>query len=180
MIIILGLPGVGKSSILKGIKEKKPDYEIINYGDLMLEVFKKYGINDRDEIRKAPIELQKKVQKQVASILSKKKGKVILDTHCSIKTPKGYLPGLPFDLLKKLKVDNLILISAEPEEIKRRRESDSTRKRETTLEEIIEHDTINKSYLASYSAFTGAPALIVMNRDNKLNEAIDTILNILE
>ncbi|VVB97975.1 Adenylate kinase [uncultured archaeon] len=181
MIILMGVPGVGKSSVLAGIKQKKPDYTIVNYGDLMLELFReKYGVQNRDDMRKAPVSQQKAVQKAVAQKLSQMEGKTILDTHCSIQTPKGYLPGLPFELLKKLKVERFVLLSAAIEEIYNRRKNDPTRTREADKGEIIEHDQMNKAYLASYSAFAGAPATIVMNHDNRLQEAVEKFASLLD
>ena len=80
MIIVMGVPGAGKTTILKSLKT---DYKIVNYGDLMLEIEKKeFGIKDRDEMRKLPIEKQRLAQKLVADHLAKMTGKVILDTHC--------------------------------------------------------------------------------------------------
>lgn len=181
MIILMGVPGVGKSSVLNATKQKKPDYKIVNYGDLMLEIFKeKYGIQNRDDMRKATIEQQKVVQKAVGEKLAKMDGKTILDTHCSIQTPKGYLPGLPFELLKNLKVDRLVLLSASIDEIYNRRKNDPTRTREVNKEEIVEHDQMNKAYLAAYSAFAGAPATIVMNHDKRLEEAVAKIASLLD
>ncbi|MBU0586021.1 adenylate kinase [Candidatus Micrarchaeota archaeon] len=181
MIILLGAPGVGKSSVLAGIKEKRPEYSIVNYGDLMLETFKQeYNISDRDQMRKSSIEQQKNVQKQVAIKLSAMSGKVILDTHCSVQTPKGYLPGLPFELLKNLNVERLILLSADIDEIYNRRKKDPTRTRETNKEEIQEHDQMNKAYLAAYSAFAAAPAIIVMNHDNRLADAVEKVNALLD
>jgi len=168
MIIVMGLPGAGKSTVLKGLKT---NYKILNYGDLMFEIEKeRYGIKDRDEMRKLPIEKQREVQKLVAERLAKEKEKIILDTHCSINTPSGYYPGLPFEFLKGLKVDALVLITANPKEIEARRATDPTRKRD--VDDISLHDAMNKAYLAAYSAFTGAPAVIIMNRQGKLEEAV--------
>jgi len=111
----------------------------------------------------------------VALKLSKMDGKVILDTHCSIQTPSGYFPGLPFSLLGKLKVERLVLLSASVDEIYNRRKNDPTRSRSVNRDEIIEHDQMNRAYLAAYSAFTGAPATIVMNHDNRVAEAVSSL-----
>ena len=91
MIIVMGLPGAGKTTVLKGVKS---EHKILNYGDIMFEIEKeKYGIKDRDEMRKLPVEKQKEVQKLVSEKLSKETGKVILDTHCSVNTPGGSSNG---------------------------------------------------------------------------------------
>jgi adenylate kinase len=137
----------------------------------MLEIEKeKFGITHRDQMRTLPIAKQKEAQKLVAEKLAKEKGKFVLDTHCSISTPKGYYPGLPFEFLKGLKVEAVILLTATAEEIRKRRSNDPTRVRDKDDVEL--HEKMNLGYLAAYSAFTGAPASVVYNRDGKVEEAV--------
>jgi len=172
MIIVMGMPGAGKSTVLGGVKNT--EYKRLNYGDLMFELAqKKFGLSHRDEMRKLDIAKQTEVQHLVADALSKETGKVMLDTHCSISTVKGYLPGLPFSLLSKIKVDGLVLVTAPPEDIMRRRKSDTTRVRDAdTIELLREHEGINRAFLAAYAAYSGAPALIITNKDNGLEAAV--------
>ena len=176
MIIAMGLPGSGKSSVLKGLKT---DYKILNYGDLMFEIEKeKFGIKDRDEMRRIPIEKQKEVQKLVSARLAKESGKFILDTHCAINTPRGFYPGLPFEFLKNLKVDALVYITADVAEIEARRANDPTRKRDN--DDLALHQQMSECYLAAYSAFSGAPATIIYNRQGKLEEAVAKLQGLLK
>jgi adenylate kinase len=179
MIIVMGLPGAGKSTVLSAAK--KTDYSIVNYGDLMFEIAsKEAGIKHRDELRRLDTATQKRVQSAVGKALAAMKGRIILDTHCSISTPKGYLPGLPYSLLSGLKVEYLVLITAPVEEIIGRRTSDATRARDAeSPESLSEHDAMNRSYLAAYSCLTGAPAAIISNRNNALAEAQGKLLSIL-
>lgn len=176
MIIVMGLPGAGKTSVLKGLKT---DYKILNYGDLMFEIEKeKFGVKDRDNMRKLSIEKQKQAQKMVYERLAKEHGNVILDTHCSINTPNGFFPGLPFDYLKMLKVDAIVLVTADPKDVAARRASDQTRKRDA--DDILLHDSLNRSYLAAYSAFTGAPAVVILNNQGKLEDAVAKLQSLLK
>ncbi len=164
----MGVPGAGKTTVLKGLKS---GYSVVNYGDLMLEIEKReFGIKDRDEMRRLPIEKQKLAQKLVAEALAKMEGQVILDTHCSVSTPSGYYPGLPFEFLRMWKVEALVYVTATVQELKARRENDPTRKRD--VDDIALHDEMNKAFLAAYSAFSGAPAVIIYNHNGKLDEAV--------
>jgi adenylate kinase len=170
MIIVMGLPGAGKSTVLKGVRG---EVKQVNYGTLMFEIAKeKFGIADRDQMRRLPVENQKQVQAEVAERLSKEEGKVILDTHCSIKTGRGYLPGLPFELLSKLRVEGVVLVTAKPQEVFERRSKDPSRDRdEETLEDVEEHDSMNRAFLAAYAAHRGCPAMIIYNAQGKVEEA---------
>lgn len=179
MIIVMGLPGAGKSTVLSAAKDS--GYVIVNYGDLMFQVAQKEKIvSHRDELRKLDPQQQKKVQSAVGKALAEMKGKAILDTHCSISTPKGYLPGLPYSLLSGLQVEYLVLVTAPIAQIILRRKSDATRVRDSESEQSLsEHDSMNRSFLAAYSCLTGAPAMIISNSNGSLEEAQKRLLSLL-
>jgi len=180
MIIVMGLPGAGKSTVLSVAASTA--YKMVNYGDLMFEIAsKEFGIKHRDELRKLDPATQKKVQAAVGKALALMHGKIILDTHCSIATPKGYLPGLPNSLLSGLKVDYLVLITAPIDEILASRSSDKTRVRDAeSPESLSEHDSMNRSFLAAYSSLSGAPAMIILNRNGGLETAQKRLLQLLQ
>lgn len=172
MIIVMGLPGAGKSTVLVVAKEN--GWEVLNYGTMMMDIASsEHGVKGRDDIRKLPSSVQRQIQQKVAEKLAmQKKREVILDTHCSINTPSGYLPGLPFDLLKPLSVERIVLVTAPIDDILARRQKDKSRVRDTqSRDSLAEHDSINRAYLACYSTITGSPALVIQNRDGKLEEA---------
>ena len=180
MTIVLGVPGAGKSTVLSALKGKE-GFALVNYGDLMFEIAsgKKY-VAHRDDLRKLSPATQKQVQAEVGDALAKMKGNVILDTHCSIATPKGYLPGLPFFLLGKLQVSQLVLITAPVKDIMERRSADRTRVRDAeSAESLQQHHDMNLALLASYAAFCGAPAKIIVNSQGKAEEAKGALLALL-
>jgi adenylate kinase len=123
-------------------------------------------------MRKLNLNNQKKLQMKTAERVSKMRN-VIVDTHCTIKTDKGYMPGLPEDVVKKLKPNNIILVEADPEEIFNRRKHDNTRNRDPdSIEKIKEHQHMNRAIAMAYSAITGASVKIINNHDNAIDEAI--------
>jgi adenylate kinase len=182
MIIVMGLPGAGKTTVLNGAVAGVTDLKSLNYGDMMFEIAKKEKlVSDRDEMRKLPNREQKRVQDEAASKLAGVKGKVILDTHCSVRTTTGYMPGLPFEQLRKLKVDYLVFVSAPAKDILGRRQRDTTRKRDVVNIEDIERDIlVNIAYLCAYSALSGATASIIMNADGKLDVAVGKLKEIIK
>ena len=99
-VIITGVPGVGKTTVvneaLKKLKEEGIEYQSINFGTFMFEVAKADNIvQDRDQMRTLDRAVQKKLQQSAGQAIAKITGNVLIDTHASVKTPKGYLAGLP-------------------------------------------------------------------------------------
>ena len=118
-----------------------------------------------DELRKLSIDTQINLQKKASSAIGHMDD-VIIDTHMSIKSPRGYLPGLPEWVLRELKVSSYFVLEADPETIKKRRELDGTRARdEDKVNEIREHQEINRYYAAAYSVYTGATVNYIIMLD---------------
>jgi len=59
-VIIVGIPGVGKTSlvtkVVELIKAKNKTASVHSYGTVMLELAKAFGVKDRDELRTLPVE----------------------------------------------------------------------------------------------------------------------------
>lgn len=179
VVILAGVPGVGKTTVMEKVMERK-EVNFITYGTVMLEIAKGMGIHDRDEMRKLPLKKQRELQELTAEKVSKM-GDVIVDTHCAIKNPSGYLPGFPHDILKKLNPRLIILMEAEADEIIRRRMKDGAiRKRdEENAGEIEEHQLMNRIAAMDYAVVTGATVKIVENNDGMAEKAAEEIIKVL-
>jgi adenylate kinase len=178
-VIIGGIPGVGKTTVLNELA--KEGFRIENYGDAMLKeaVARNYAKN-RDELRRLPVDKQKEIQRIAAERLSEL-GDVIIDTHFSISTGGGYLPGLPPHVLNVLNPDLFVSIEADPLEIFERRKNDANRNRDRdSLERIRAHLEANRSYGITYSAITGSPFLVVMNENKRAAEASAKIASVIK
>ncbi|WMT51349.1 MAG: adenylate kinase [Ferroplasma sp.] len=175
-VVISGIPGVGKSTILEMVS-KKTQYEIINFGTLMFDMAVDLDlVKSRDDIRRLDVDTQKNLQKKASNKIGKMDN-IIIDTHMSIKSPAGYLPGLPEWVLRELMVSSYFLIESTPEEIKRRRDNDSTRSRDSdTVQDIKEHQEVNRYYAAAYSVYSGATIKYIYNPDNHPEIAAESIL----
>jgi len=172
VIVVTGIPGVGKTTVMKKAAEGM-DIEFVTFGTVMIDIAKEMGlVKDRDEMRKLTLEQQKDLQIKAAEKIASM-GNVILDTHCTVKTPKGYLPGLPEWVIKKLKPTAIVVVEADSEEIYNRRESDPTRSRDPdTKEQIAEHQMVNRATAMAYAALSGATVKIVFNHDNAIDAAV--------
>lgn len=172
IIVVTGIPGVGKTTVMKKAAEGM-NISFVTFGTVMIEIAQEMNIvKDRDEMRKLTLKQQKKLQIKTAERISKMKN-VILDTHCTVKTPKGYMPGLPEWVVKKINPTAIVLVEADPEEIYNRREKDKTRNRDPdSKEQINEHQMMNRAAAMAYAALTGATVKIVYNHDNAIDEAV--------
>jgi len=172
VIVVTGIPGVGKTTVMKNAAEGM-DIKFVTFGTVMSEIAIETGlVQNRDEMRKLTLEQQKDLQIKSAEKIASM-GNVILDTHCTIKTPKGYLPGLPEWVIKKLKPTAIVVVEADPEEIYNRRAGDKTRNRDPdTKEQIDEHQMINRAAAMAYATLSGSTVKIVFNHDNAIDDAV--------
>lgn len=172
VIVVTGIPGVGKTTVMQKAAEGM-DISFVTFGTVMIEIAKEMKlVKDRDEMRKLTLEQQKQLQIKTAEKVAAMNN-VILDTHCTVKTPKGYMPGLPEWVLRKLNPTALVVVEADPHEIFNRRAKDITRNRDPdTVEKIAEHQMMNRAAAMAYAALTGATVKIVSNHDNALEAAV--------
>lgn len=185
-VIIVGVPGVGKSTIVSNatitLQKKGTTLNTVVFGSVMFEEAKKLGINDRDQIRKQTIDVQQRLQNMTADHISSLNDSiVVVDTHLFIKTQSGYYPGLPMNLILKLNPERLILITANSEEILNRRKNDGTRTRDLISEDEIKRDIeVSLSMISSLSILTGAPFEIIYNHDNMIDSATSLLVELLK
>lgn len=183
VVVVAGIPGSGSTTVL-GNALKDLDYLHVNYGDVMLEIAQKEGlVEDRDSIRKLSPDIQKEIQRKAAKNIRErsKESNIIVDTHCTIKTPKGFLPGLPNWVLEELQPDMFILLEADGDEILMRRINDTTRIRDMEkLKEIELHQEMNRAASMAYAVITGATVKIIENHDNKLETSVEEMINTLK
>ena len=89
---------------------------------------------------------------------------MIVDTHLFIRTSSGFFPGIPQNVIQKLKPRNLILITATPEEIIGRRAKDESRNRDmVSIEEIKKEIGLAISMISTISILSGSAFEIVDN-----------------
>ena len=187
VIVVAGIPGVGKTTVIenavKYAREKGKNIKVVNFGDVMLEIAKEEGIvSDRDELRKQPPHIQKEIQKKAAKKISGmvSEGSVIVDTHMTIKTPKGYWPGLPEWVIREIEPSKIIIIEASEEEIYARRERDASRRRDVeSMEEIRLHQEINRAIAMAYSIYNASWVKIIYNREGRVKDAIKELLDLI-
>lgn len=184
-VIIVGVPGVGKSTIINNatetLEKKGTSVKTVVFGSVMFEEAKKLGINDRDELRKQTIDIQQRLQNMAAEHISNLDDTIVfVDTHLFIKTQSGYYPGLPMNLILKMNPQRLILVTANSNEILNRRKKDTTRTRDLISDDEINRDIqVSLSMISSLSILTGAPFEIIYNHDDMIDSATSQLVELL-
>ena len=183
--IVVGIPGVGKTTVITKTKDilLQSGYNttVVVFGSVMLGEAKKTGIVDRDQIRKLSLSGQQNLQNLAADyICSVKEDLVIVDTHLFIRTSSGFFPGIPQNVIQKLKPRNLILITATPEEILARRAKDESRNRDmVSIEEIKKELGLAISMISTISILSGSAFEIVDNHQGSSEDTASFIARIL-
>lgn len=184
-VIIVGIPGVGKSSVIslaiEQLKQKGKKATIAVFGTVMLEEAHKMGVKNRDELRKMSLGKQRDLQEKAAKRISEIEDSiVIIDTHLFIKTIEGYYPGLPMHLLDIIKPTHFVMVLAEAGEIVNRRNSDKSRDRDiVAVEDIQDELDILRVMIASSSILTGSPFIAIVNNDNDIEQAVSSMVKVL-
>ncbi len=183
VVVIAGIPGSGSTTVLDHALESL-DYINVNYGDAMLQIAQEKGIvEDRDELRMLSPDVHKEIQRSAAKSIRErsKQNNIIVDTHCTIKTPAGFLPGLPKWVLEELQPDIFVLIEADADEILLRRISDTSRTRDMEmLKDINLHQEMNRSVSMAYAALTGATVKIIENHNDQLDNSVADMVETLK
>jgi adenylate kinase len=180
-IILVGIPGCGKTSIIKELLRQAPQVHVINYGDQMLEEAALEGLS-RDQLRKLPLSKQREIGIHAAEKMIKHEKEIILiDTHALIRTPIGYIPGLPQEVLQILSPRALAWIECSPQIVMQRRIDDHLRSRDReSIEELALHQELSRAYLTACSVATGAILCYIDNTSPSIEQNVVPLIRLIQ
>jgi adenylate kinase len=180
-IILVGIPGSGKSSILQETMNQVPSIRVINYGDKMLEIASSEGLT-RDMLRKMPVADQQKIGVKAAKKITREGGDItIVDTHALIRTDAGFCPGLPYKVLEILEPKACAWIECPPALIIERRSKDRSRTRdEESEEELALHQELTRAYLSACSMATGAILCRIVNDSPSITQNAFPLIELIQ
>ncbi|MFW9923377.1 MAG: adenylate kinase [Candidatus Thorarchaeota archaeon] len=186
LAIVGGVPGVGKTTVINKTMElaqlENTEIKTIVFGTVMMNIAREnHNVHHRDDLRKLPPQIQRDIQREAAVMIHQSSlgHLTIVDTHYAIKIDQGYyLQGLPKWVSDELKPNLLILIETLPEDIAKRRNYDVSRNRdEEDIEQLRQHQEINRTIAATISQNTGALLGIVVNMQGEIDSAGKQLYN---
>lgn len=184
--VLVGLTGVGKTSVLERAQEHEncPELTTVNYGDVILELAQEKGLaENRDEITEIPPEPYDNLQEEVPyRIADMSEGEIlVLDTHSTLDTPTGYRPGLPQETIEVLDPDNITFVYANAESIQHRRMNDESRERDVPpVSKIREQQDVAKSMASTGAVLSMATLQLIENADGGIDIAAEKYANTLK
>jgi adenylate kinase len=187
VVILTGVPASGGTTVtrkaIERLEAQGQPLKMVTYSDVMLdEALQRGWVKIRDDIRKLDPARQRDLQKTAARTISKMATTpLVVDTHATVRTPRGYLPGLPTWVLDELEPELILIVETAPSEIIRRRNADKSRQRDAQdTTGVQEHQEVNKAICMAYAAHTGATVKILQNPDGKLDEAVAELVATLQ
>ena len=187
VVILTGVPASGGTTVtrkaIERLEAQGQPLKMVTYSDVMLdEALQRGWVKIRDDIRKLDPARQRDLQKTAARTISKMATTpLVVDTHATVRTPGGYLPGLPTWVLDELEPELILIVETAPNEIIRRRNADKSRQRDAQdATGVQEHQEVNKAICMAYAAHTGATVKILQNPDGKLDEAVAELVATLQ
>lgn len=147
ILIVTGVPGVGKSTLCQQIVEKNENIENVNFGRFLTEYIREN-------------ETEKGCDKAFVEYLTKRQKNIIIDSHGVEKKQYG-LKFTPFTGIEN--IVGYVLIKAHPRKIIERRMKDAKKRTYERLSEVKAHQNILEIELINYSCITGKPAYVINN-----------------
>ena len=184
IIVIVGVPGAGKSSVLEEVHKKRAKiFDVVSFGTEMFNLcIERKLVENRDQMRNLTHALQMDLQIETARIITNKKGNLLLDTHCAILTPGGYMSGITNQMIDILNPLAIILVDAHEVEIAGRRKLDQNRPTRTmeAFDEILLHRKINRSFATAFAQRSNALLKIVQNNTGEFERCVNDIIKTLD
>ena len=162
--VVAGVRGVGVSAVCARARAAlSDDYELINFGDVMLEQAAVRGTTvERSALSDLSTREIHRLQRRAGEYVADRAQacEVILSTHLAVETAEGLLPGLPDAVVSDVAPDRFVVVEATPEAIADRRDdAPSPRQIDFQLD-------VHRAAATAYAVRTDAPVALLDNTDD--------------
>ncbi len=188
LVIIVGLTGVGKTTLIENATEViDQPVEYLSYGTLLLEEGKRQDlVHNRDEITDLGPEeydaLQDYTAQHIESLVTDGGSETVyvIDTHAALKTPYGFRPGFSQSDVVTVNPDQFIFVRASGGEIAARRATDSSRDRDIiSVDELDDQQDVASTMATTFAAVSRTPIAFVDNPEGGVESASNEVADLL-
>ncbi len=178
--VLCGQSGVGKSTVASRVAESNPHLTVVSFGEKIFELARGEGLVDAiTQLELLTPEDVSRLQIKATQQVSRLPGKVLVEMHLTVKTPAGFIAGIPKRIMNLLKPRRIVLLEADPYEVLRRRITGKEGKSEAeSLKDIQEHAYFDRAAAISIAIDIGTPIKILKNTD--VEQTVQQILTLLE
>lgn len=173
--VVAGVRGVGVSSVCTETRRELSDeFELINFGDVMLEQAAARGMAvERSALGALSTREIERLQRRAGEYVADRSSpELLVSTHLAVETADGLLPGLPDPVLQDVSPDRFVLIEAEPATIAARRSDERSTSRLSFQQDL------SRSAAMEYAVQAGVPIERVEN-DAEPAAAADRLIDLL-
>jgi adenylate kinase len=183
-IMVTGVPGVGKSSVVSHPRIPAFGLSVRNFGAVMYNIAKAASIlSSPPELEAIDLNVRVGLQAKAAEEIDREANSVpvLIDGHLLVDTSRGFVPGLPIECVQKLKLDAIVVLSATADEVLQRRRTNSS-KYAMFRNDVERVDLHQKALLEAslyYAVLSQASFEVLRNPDGKLDQCVDDFQRVL-
>ena len=174
MIVVTGVSGSGKSTLAAAaVEELGEPWKVVNFGRTMVAEARRQDLaTDLETLRGKDMNTYRRVMLDACDVIAAGDEQTVLDSRCLIASSRGYLPGLPAEILLNLAPRALVLVEGDPAEIlaRRKKATDKPWYATQAVEEVARQQDFARSYAVAASFASGAPLCVLVNRDGSQEE----------
>lgn len=175
VLLLTGVPAVGKTTLANKAKETIQPLHIITFGEMIFEVKKRsspnasYAEMRSNPTKEARIDLIDEATNLLLERVHELRGKsnILIDSHAVAKDEYGFrITPDSHSFLQKIKLDAILILHANHHDIASRINVETDGRRLVTVDEIATHEALQDSVSIAYAVATGCPVFVVSADDS--------------
>lgn len=179
--LLSGVPGVGVSAVSERARKRLDDYELINFGDVMLEEGVTQGVaTTRSELAALSRRQTERLQRRAGEYVEDRADStnVLLSTHLAAGTATGIVPGLPRSVMRDVDPSLIVLVEAEPGTILDRRAESERSFDSITPRRVNFLQDLGRAAAFDYAIAIEASVELIENEDD-IETAADELVDVI-